>query len=87
MLTEEELVVLTALYYACKGSTKANISIHSIQRKIPKEFRQRIRTLKMLKRLEKKGLVWFHRGRRANGGKTYGITREGIKTLKKEGII
>lgn len=87
MLTEEETTVLIAVYYVCNRSTHANTSIHRIQAKIPQEARQVIRTWKILKRLEKKGLIWFHYGRRANSGRTVGITKEGIKTLKKINLI
>ena len=58
-----------------------------IQKKIPKEARYVIRTWKVLKRLERKGLIWFHYGRRANGGRTIGITKEGIKLLKEKNLI
>ena len=87
MLTEEENTVLLAVYYACNGSTKANVSIDYINKKIPKEAKQFIKTWKVLKRLEQKGLVWFHRGRKAKKGITIGITKEGIKYLKQNKLI
>ena len=87
MLTEHEKIVLIALYYACKGSTKANVGYQYIRKKIPKQYWMTISIEKTLRKLEKKGLIWTHYGRRANGGKTYGITKEGIKYLKQNKLI
>jgi len=82
MLSSEERIVLIALYLITRGSTKANFSIQFIRKKLPKKYQILIDLSKTLKRLEKKGLIWVHYGRKANGGKTYGITREGIKLAK-----
>ena len=90
----QEKVVLVALYLACKGSTKANVGVQTVNKRIPKNFRARTNTRKILRKLVAKGLVWEHHGRRANGGITYGITLEGAKIakqileqLKKEGTF
>jgi len=86
-LAEKKLIVLYAVYLACRGSTKANVSIPFIRKKIPRKIQQEINLKKTLKDLEKQGLIWVHHGRKANSGKTYGITKEGIKYLKKHEMI
>ncbi len=86
-MEEETTIVLLAIYLACKGSTKANVSLPYIQKKIPRKQLMRINLRKTLKQLEKRGLIWKHSGRRANGGATYGITKQGIKYLKQNKLI
>ena len=81
-LKTQEKAVLVALYLACRGSTKCNVSVTTINKRLPKNFKSRINTRKILRKLVAKGLVWEHGGRRANGGKTYGLTPEGAKTAK-----
>ncbi len=78
-----EKIVLKAIYKACKGSTHANVSIAYIMKKIPKNVSMLINLKKTLRKLEKKGLIWRHAGRRANGGVTYGITKEGAKLARR----
>jgi len=85
-LSKEDLLVLLAVYNACKGSTKANVSMQTIAKKL-KRFRLYIRIKKSLRKLANQGYIWIHSGRRANGGVTYGITKRGILILKREKLI
>ncbi len=86
-MEEDTTIVLLAIYLACKGSTKANVSLPYIKKKIPRKQLMMIDFKKTLKQLEKQGLIWKHPGRRANGGATYGITKEGIKFLRQNKLI
>jgi len=85
-ITKEDLLVLLAVYEACGGSIKANVSIHTIAKKL-KKYRLYIRTKKALRKLTTQGYVWIHPGRESNGGVTYGITKKGIQKLKHEKLI
>jgi len=85
-LTRQDLLVLLAIYEACGGSTKANVSIQTIAKKL-KKYKLYIRIKKSLRKLTTQGYVWIHPGRKANGGVTYGITKKGIQKLKQEKLI
>ena len=79
-LKPEEIIVLVALYKACEGKKKLNVSVEAVFRRISRRKVMEYRLTKgkverILNRLVRRGLAMRKGGRRANG--TYSITTQG----------
>ncbi len=76
-ISERDMIrVLCIIYLLCGGSPKCHIPLEAIESKVPGHERGKIK--KVVKELVTRGLVYEKP--HGKGRKSYGLTREGIRT-------